>query len=103
LTSLGNNLEDSVECGLVPGLDDQPDTDPQALPLALNGGTLAVHALADGSLAIDAGDNATCPAVDQRGATRPVDGDGNGTAICDIGAFEYGGILPPIYLPFINK
>jgi hypothetical protein len=30
-----------------------------------------------------------CPTTDQRGLTRPQDGDGNGTSICDIGAIEF--------------
>ncbi len=46
-----------------------------------------------GSPAIDAGDAAICAAPpvsnrDQRGATRPQDGNGDGTARCDIGAHE---------------
>jgi CSLREA domain-containing protein len=62
-------------------------------PLAANGGATQTHALLDSptaSVAIDAGTNAGCPAVDQRGNVRPVDGpDGDVTATCDIGAFEY--------------
>jgi hypothetical protein len=42
-----------------------------------------------GSPAIDAGNNAACPAADQRGQPRPVDGNGDGTATCDIGAIEF--------------
>jgi len=53
-----------------------------------NGGPTETHALLPGSPAIDAGDNTACPATDQRGWARPADGDGDGTAVCDIGAVE---------------
>jgi hypothetical protein len=68
-----------------------------------NGGGTQTHALMAGSPAIDAGDNAACSAVDQRGAPRPVDGDGDGMAVCDIGAYEYGAQLPWLYLPAVLK
>ena len=60
-------------------------------PLQNNGGPTETHALVEGSPAIDAG-GSDCPPpdTDQRGVTRPQDGDGDGTATCDIGAFELG-------------
>lgn len=46
--------------------------------------------MGEGSPAIDAGDPSVSPGADQRGYGRPVDGDGNGSELCDIGAYEYG-------------
>lgn len=41
-----------------------------------------------GSAAVDAGVDTACPSTDQRGSTRPRDGNGDGSAQCDIGAVE---------------
>jgi CSLREA domain-containing protein len=68
-------------------------TDPMLGSLASNGGSTKTHALQVGSLAIDNGDDDVCTNtvgnIDQRGVTHPVDGNIDGTAACDIGAFEY--------------
>src|SRR5258706_2694195 len=57
-------------------------------PLADNGGPTRTRALLAGSPALDAGDNATCAATDQRGYTRPLDGNVDSIVTCDIGAYE---------------
>jgi CSLREA domain-containing protein len=74
--------------------------DPQLAALAGNGGPTRTHALLTGSPAIDAGNDCVTQAAhcsdpsipqltaDQRGLSRPVDGDFNGSVITDIGAFE---------------
>ncbi len=60
-----------------------------------NGGPTKTHALIPDSPAIDAVPAASCATPgDQRGASRPQDGDANAPADCDIGAFEVG-LLPP--------
>ncbi|MBU1057444.1 MAG: DUF4347 domain-containing protein, partial [Proteobacteria bacterium] len=96
-TSGGNNLigDVSTATGLTDGLNgDQVGTsasllDPLLGALQDNGGPTWTHALLAGSSAIDAGNTLAAPSEDQRGLSRPVDGDGNSTAIADIGAFEY--------------
>jgi YVTN family beta-propeller protein len=42
------------------------------------------------SPAIDAGTNTGAPATDIRGISRPADGDGDGVAVTDMGAYEFG-------------
>ena len=60
------------------------------------------HPLLPGSPAIDRGTGVTsatffdCPDADQRGLTRPVDGNRDGAAECDVGAVEFGAIPPEI-------
>jgi CSLREA domain-containing protein len=77
VTDLGNNLSWPIENDC-PGTPDDPRLD----TLADNGGPTETIALLTDSPAIDAGNNETCAATDQRGVTRP-----QGEA-CDIGAFE---------------
>jgi CSLREA domain-containing protein len=65
--------------------------DPMVGPLQDNGGQTPTHALLEGSPAIGAGAPAgpdQCPARDQTGRDRPLDG-------CDIGAVQYVEPTPP--------
>jgi hypothetical protein len=100
ITSLGHNL---VGAGTGCPSDGAGDltVDPDDVfttvlgPLQQNGGPTQTHALLPGSPAIDAGDavctdaDGTPLTTDQRGKPRPVDGNGDGIATCDIGAFEF--------------
>lgn len=79
--SSDHNLDSDNSCGFTDA-GSHPGVNPLLDPLANNGGPTDTHALLAGSPAIDAGNNATCLATDQRGVTRP-----QGPA-CDIGAFE---------------
>lgn len=96
----GGNLESPGHtCGLGGG-GDQSGVSGAALALgslANNGGPTRTHALLAGSAAIDRALNGPCPAQDQRLRPRPTDGDGNGAAVCDVGAFEFGAEAPEIF------
>ena len=100
----GHNLEDADTCGLT-AEGDLTDTEPLLGALADNGGPTQTHALLAGSPAVDAGDDSRCPPTDQRGASRPADGNGDGTAVCDIGAHELGAtVLPtPTRTPTLSR
>lgn len=87
VTSQGHNLDSGSSCGLSGG-GDVSNTDPLLGPLEYAGARLDTHALLPGSPAIDTGDDDGCPATDQRGIARPQDGNDDGAAACDIGAYE---------------
>ncbi len=83
ITSGGSNLDSGSSCGF--GVGDISGQDPLLGALASNGGPTQTRALPAGSPAIDVGNNAACPATDQRGVARPFPAGGT----CDIGAFEF--------------
>ena len=94
--SNGNNLigDQAGSSGFTDGVNsDQVNVSPGLGALQDNGGATFTHELLGGSLARDAGNNFYAPTDDQRGFARLFDGDGNGSLIVDIGAFESGYIV----------
>ena len=90
IVSQGYNLiQTSTGCTVSGSTTGNISGDPLLAALALNSGSTLNHALSASSPALDAGNNASCPSTDQRGVSRPVDGNNDATATCDIGAFEY--------------
>ncbi len=97
VTNAGHNIQDNLtnSCGLT-----IPNVDPDLGFLADHGGNILTYNLLPGSPAIDFGDNAGCPPTDARGMRRPVDGNHDGVAKCDAGAYEE---QIYVYLPLIKK
>ena len=62
--------------------------DPLLAPLAANGGPTQTMALLPGSPALEAAAATPDVETDQRGLSRSRDGNGDGTAAPDLGAFE---------------
>ena len=110
IASLGghNLVQSTLGCILTGGstVSDVLGLDPRLLPLSNYGGPTATRALQLDSPAIDAAE-AICTYGhndldhDQRGRPRQVDGNGDGTAICDIGAYELQ--LTRLFLPALAR
>jgi len=87
VVDLGYNISSDNTCTFT-NTGSLNSTDPKLGPLANNGGPTLTLALLPGSPAIDAGNTSLAPLTDQRGFPRPA-----GLA-ADIGAFEYGSVMP---------
>ncbi len=98
IVSQGFNLVQNTTGCTIGGIGNITGRDPRLGPLQNNGGLTLTHALVVGLLpslsspAIDAGSGNSCLPRDQRGTPRPLDGNSDGTARCDIGAFEASGL-----------
>ena len=86
ITSGGANIVDDTSCAFTEPLDVE-GTAANVGPLQDNGGATFTMALAADSAAVDV-DTELCKLNDQRDLPRNTDGDGDGTAACDSGAYE---------------
>ena len=105
ITNGGNNLDSGATCGFSAANGSLSNTDPLLGSLADNDGPTLTMAPSFQSPAIDGviynAPNG-CPAADQRGTARPLDGNGDGNVLCDIGAYEATSRYA-IYLPLVIR
>ena len=94
-----NLLGDSTGCNFIPAIGDLLGIDamlylPFGIPRTIT--MLPDSPLIDGGNPLECLDHLDNPiSHDQLGTDRPIDGDGDSIAICDIGAFEYNPHFPP--------
>lgn len=89
ITLASNHLETSTsDCGFSAGTGDVLGQAAGLAALADNGGGTQTHLPQAGSPLIDSGSDLLCLGSDQRGISRPQDGDGSGSPQCDKGAVE---------------
>jgi hypothetical protein len=113
ITSQGYNIiGDTVGCTLSSTSGDQLNVYPKIAPLSYNGGPTNTQRLYVDSPAIDAGNPDGCSdplgnllTTDQRGFPRPLDGNGDGLAVCDVGAYEHDPsvVINSQFLPVIHR
>jgi hypothetical protein len=113
ITSQGYNIiGETSGCTISSTVSDQLDVDPKIAPLTYNGGPTYTHRVIAGSPAIDGGNPGGCLGqpgnpltIDQRGFARPLDGNGDGTPVCDVGAYEYDPsvIILSSFLPVVIR
>ncbi|XSG77644.1 choice-of-anchor Q domain-containing protein [Herpetosiphon llansteffanensis] len=91
-------------CNLTQATGDLIGVQPELGSFDFHGGATRSFSLDPASPAVDAGPSA-CGATDQRYFPRPVDGDDDDQALCDIGAFEFGSaaIQYTFYIPMTIK
>ncbi len=95
-----HNLADDATCA--PGFAQVALVD---LALGDLSGIPAYFPLNTGSNAIDAGTNVACPTLDEPGHPRPMDGNGDTVAVCDVGAYEAWPLsfMPRLNLPLVMR
>ncbi|MBK7976110.1 MAG: hypothetical protein IPK07_23495 [Deltaproteobacteria bacterium] len=87
VTSAGYNLDANGGCGLRAS-SDLVNVDAKVSRLENDDGSTHALTIERASPATDSGDPDGCGGADQLGAARPQDGDGDGSARCDRGAYE---------------